>query len=55
MRQILESEFQKEVKEPEVQPVEQVVEEVVQETVFVEETVQPEDKFRSVSSLFSEE
>ena len=39
----------------EVQPVEQVVEEVVQETVLVEETVQPEDKFRSVSSLFSEE
>ena len=44
-----------EEKEPEVQPVEQVVEEVVQETVLVEETVQPEDKFRSVSSLFSEE
>ena len=44
-----------EEKEPEVQPVEQVVEEVVQETVPVEETVQPEDKFRSVSSLFSEE
>ena len=41
--------------EPEVQPVEQVVEEVVQEAVLVEETVQPEDKFRSVSSLFSEE
>ena len=44
-----------EEKESEVQPVEQVVEEVVQETVLVEETVQPEDKFRSVSSLFSEE
>lgn len=44
-----------EEKEPEVQPVEQVVEEVVQEAVLVEETVQPEDKFRSVSSLFSEE
>ena len=44
-----------EEKEPEVQPVEQVVEEVVQETVLVEETVQTEDKFRSVSSLFSEE
>ena len=44
-----------EEKETEVQPVEQVVEEVVQETVLVEETVQPEDKFRSVSSLFSEE
>lgn len=44
-----------EEKEPEVQQVEQVVEEVVQETVLVEETVQPEDKFRSVSSLFSEE
>ena len=44
-----------EEKEPEVQPVEQVVEEVVQEAVSVEETVQPEDKFRSVSSLFSEE
>lgn len=44
-----------EEKETEVQPVEQVVEEVVQEAVLVEETVQPEDKFRSVSSLFSEE
>ncbi len=44
-----------EEKEPEVQPVEQVVEEVVQEAVFVEEAVQPEDKFRSVSSLFNEE
>ena len=44
-----------EEQEPEDQPVEQVVEEVVQEAVFVEEAVQPEDKFRSVSSLFNEE
>ncbi len=34
---------------------ETVVEEPVQETVVVEETVVPEDKFKSVSSLFNEE
>ncbi len=35
--------------------VETVVEEPVQDTVVVEETVVPEDKFKSVSSLFNEE
>lgn len=34
---------------------ETVVEEPVQDTVVVEETVVPEDKFKSVSSLFNEE
>ena len=34
---------------------ESVVEEAVQETVVIEEPVVPEDKFKSVSSLFNEE